>query len=112
MNSSILLERFGINPINFKGRELELIKNDNDEYVYYCEESTEKIPCPICNGTHIVIHDYYKRIIHVSTNMYQTDEIIVKRVRFKCKKCNKTFTREIEGIDNKEQISHNTKRLM
>ena len=44
--------------------------------------------------------------------MYQTDEIIVKRVRFMCKDCNKTFTREIEVIVNKEQISHNTKRLM
>ena len=105
MNSSILLHRLGMNPENFKEKDVEMVRNGDNDFVYYVEEDTTKPECPFCHQKEkVIIHDYYNKMINISLNMHISEHLLIKRVRFKCKQCNKSFTNKIDGIDQKKTI--------
>ena len=68
MNSSTITSMFGINPNNFKPTDINPICSDVG-FVYYLEQSTDKIPCPFCNSSNnVTIKGYYFKNINNSCN--------------------------------------------
>lgn len=109
MNYNTFLIRFGIEPDNFKPIESIPIKTDTG-YSYYLEQRTDiNRICPNCNSKNVVIHQYDVVKLNITTNENVTDELIIKKVRFRCKKCNSTFTNEIEGVDRYSKITNYVK---
>lgn len=109
MNYNTFLIRYGIDPKCFKNKELFPIKTDTG-YLYYLEQETEIVrKCPKCNRTDLHIKAYYKSKMNITINANETDTLLIKRVRFQCNKCGKSFTPKIEGITPYSNISDKTK---
>ena len=105
MNYNTFLIRYGIDPKCFKNKELFPIKTDTG-YLYYLEQETEIVRrCPKCNRTDLHIKAYYKSKMNITINANETDTLLIKRVRFQCNKCGKSFSPKIEGITPYSNIS-------
>ena len=75
------------------------------------KSSKNKVRCPICNQFTSTIHDYLKpsKILYLDVVGEKT-YLIVNRRRFKCRRCNKSFTENI-GLANKNgRISSKVKQ--
>ena len=112
MNSSTITSMFGINPNNFKPTDIDPICSDVG-FVYYLEQSTDKIPCPFCNSSNnVTIKGYYFKNINCSINEHKKDVLRIKMVRFNCSNCNKTFNKAIQGVQKYGCISNYVKKLI
>lgn len=112
MNYNTFLLRFGIDPKCFKNKETIPIKTETG-FLYYLEQETSTIrKCPNCNRHDLHIKGYYNCKMNLTINSNETDTLIIKRVRFQCNKCGKTYSPKIEGINPYTSISEKTKSNM
>ena len=111
MNSTTFLIRFGISPDGFELNNFEPIKTDKG-FLYYIEQSKKHIDCPYCNCKNVFIKGYYYRTINCSGNEIINESIKIKKVRFQCRSCNKTFSPTIKGIDPYNSISNFNKNVI
>ena len=112
MNFNTFLYRFGFDPEDFVNEESEPIKTDNG-FIYEVRQRTDrKRECPHCRSNDCVIKDYY----YTETNCSETDQIKdilrIKRVRFKCRKCGKTFSLKITNLASYSRISGQTVKMI
>ncbi|MCF0117336.1 MAG: ISL3 family transposase [Bacilli bacterium] len=111
MDFNTLLLRLGINPNNFTNKDNEPIPIANG-FLYDVEQSKEDRSCPYCRSQNSVIYGYY----YTETNCSESENIIdilrIKRVRFLCKECGKTFSPKIEGIARYATISNQVERFI
>lgn len=111
MDFNILLKRFGISSENFVNKLNEPIPIQGG-FLYDVEQRTDIRNCPHCHHNDAHIIGYY----FTNTNCSETDNfkdiLRVKRVRFRCKKCGKTFSPKIKGIERYSIISEQTKRFI
>lgn len=105
MHFHTFLFRFGLNPDDFEFFTSEPIKSDTG-FIYYLDQNRSKIPCPFCNSNDVNIKGYYKKDINCSDSFHVTDIIKVNMIRFKCKCCNKTFNKPLQGIKKYANISN------
>ena len=91
------------------------IKNEegkNNKYVYV-KSNKKKARCPWCNNFSSKVHDYLKPMkITYLKNSGENTYLIVRKRRFKCKKCNKSFTEDLGLNGSKSSISNKTKQLI
>ncbi len=104
MNFNTILNRMGINPDNFINADNKEIRTSNG-FIYQVIQRTDRRECPYCNSTHVVINDYDFVEINCSCSEYLEEVLRIKKVRFKCRNCNRTFTPPIEGIERYSKIS-------
>lgn len=79
MNYNTFLIRYGIEPDNFKNKELIPQKTDTG-YMYYLEQETNiERKCPNCNSTNVCIKDYDKVKINITVNEHITDTLLIKK---------------------------------
>ena len=111
MNFNTILYRLGIDPDNFINADNEPIKTD-DGFIYEVRQRTDQRTCPYCGHTKSIINDYD----HVDINCSETDHIKdilrIKKVRFKCKGCGRTFTPPIRGIEPYSKTSSQTLQMI
>jgi len=104
-NYNIFLIRFGLNPNNFKQQEVNPIKTDTG-YLYYLEQSKSQVECPFCQRAKLYVKGYYETKINVTINSNETDILLIKRIRYTCRYCNKSFSPKLERIDPYSNISN------
>ncbi len=104
MNNNTLLLKLGIDPNNFKNTIVDPIKTD-DGFIYELQEKKDNRICPYCNSSKCYIKEYYFTNIKISNDTNIKEILRIKRVRFKCKECHKTFTNKIQGIKPNNHIS-------
>ena len=111
MNLNMILIRLGIDPDNFTVQEQEPIKT-RDGFVYEVTQDTGNRKCPHCGnpGTHI--HGHYYAEIDCSETDQIKDIVRIKKSRFKCLKCGKTFTLPIKGISPYSKSSEQKLRMI
>lgn len=111
MNFNTILYRLGIAPDNFLNADNEPIKT-GDGFIYEVRQRTDQRTCPFCERTDTTINDYD----YVEINCSETDQIKdilrIKKVRFKCKGCGKTFTPPIKGVDSYAKTSSQTLQMI
>lgn len=107
MDFNIILERFGFDSSNFVNKSINIIKFDEGIIYEVLEEYKAKI-CPFCNNTKLFIHDYKWININLTTTLNFKEILRIKRIRYKCPKCNKTHTFDLEGIKRNKSISRFT----
>ena len=111
MDFNTLLLRLGISPTNFTNKENAPIQTQNG-FIYEVEQSKEERTCPFCGCNHSRILGYYFIETNCSESENITDILRIKRVRFKCENCGKTFTPKIEGIDRYATISNQVQQFI
>ena len=107
MDFNIILERFGFDSSNFVNKSINTIKFDEGIIYEVLEEYKAKI-CPFCNNKKLFIHDYKWININLTTTLNFKEILRIKRIRYKCPKCNKTHTFDLEGIKRNKSISRFT----
>lgn len=98
MDFNTLLLRLGISPDNFINKDNEPIPTTNG-FIYDLEQSKDDRTCPHCYSSNVRITGYYYTETNCSESENITDILRIKRVRFRCKECGKTFSPSIKGIE-------------
>ena len=104
MNFNTLLEVFGFTPDDFIDLPIQSDELDDISSFRIIQKATIK-NCIHCNSTSIVIKDYYDTYIRTTTNVNNPSRLVIRRVRMKCKDCNKTFSHPLNGYSNKHRIT-------
>ncbi|MCR5299396.1 MAG: ISL3 family transposase [Erysipelotrichaceae bacterium] len=112
MNFNTFLYRFGFDPEDFVNEESEPIRTENG-FIYEVRQRTDgRRECPYCQSSDCVIKDYY----YTETNCSETDQIKdvlrIRRVRFKCRRCLKTFSLKIRNLSSHSRISGQTMNMI
>ena len=111
MDYNTLLLRLGISPDNFINKEGSVIPINNGLLYDVEQETTERI-CPFCHSTSTRITGYYYTETNCSESENYKDILRIKRVRFRCKKCNKTFSPKIRGIERYATVSKQVEQFI
>jgi len=111
MDFNILLLRLGISPDNFINKDNEPIPIEGG-FIYDVEQEVTNRKCPYCHNQNAVIIGYYYTETKCSESDNFVDILRIKRVRFKCKKCGKTFSPPITGIDRYSTISKQVEQFI
>ena len=104
MDFNTLLIRFGLDADNFINRPINIIDINNGQ-IYEIEEKYRSHICPKCNHPRLLIHDYSWTKIKLSTTIGFKETLRIRRIRYKCPKCGKTHTLELQGIERNKSIS-------
>lgn len=107
MNFNTILFRLGLDPNDFINEDDEPIKT-KEGFIYEVKQRTDLRCCPCCKGNNVIINDYNYVEINCSETDHIKDTLRIKKVRFKCKNCNKTFTPSLRGIERYSKISNQT----
>jgi len=112
MNYNTIVIMFGLNPNNFKPTISNFIEVDNCT-IFAIEQRTDiKRTCPFCNSSKLVIKDYDIVTYNSTTNPEQKIKLRIKKVRYKCKECFKTFTPKLDNIDVNSHIPNHIKEII
>ena len=105
MDFNTTLIRFGLESSNFVNKPVNIVQTDVG-YIYEVEEECKKRICPLCNHQYMFIHGYKWITIKLSTTLGIKEILRIKRIRYKCSKCGKTYTFELQGIERNKTISN------
>ena len=111
MDFNTFLTRLGIDPDSFKNMKTDPLKTDKG-YIFYAEQKSDERVCPYCHSKHVEIKGYHHIHINCSDNENIQDILRVKKVRFICLDCYKTFTPPLKGIARRGRVSDLTKQLI
>ena len=112
MYLNTFLVMFGLNPDDFINELVEPFTSDDGSTIYNLRQRIDKRICPECGCIDALIKDYYYTNTRFTTNDGLVIIIRIKRVRFKCKTCGKTFTIPITGIERYGKISKQARQLI
>lgn len=107
MNFNTLLFRLGIDPSNFINEDDEPIRT-KDGFIYEVRQKADIRRCPYCDSGNVTIKGYFTTEINCSETDHIKDILRIRKVRFKCKYCNKSFTPHIDGIERYSKLSNQT----
>ena len=111
MNFNTILYRLGMDPSNFINEYNEPIKIP-DGFIYEVRQRTDVRVCPYCGCVEASINDHDIVEINCSETDQIKDILRIKKVRFKCKGCNKTYTPAIAGIGRYSKTSNQTLNMI
>lgn len=111
MDFNTFLLRLGLEPNNFTNKPIEPIRFE-DGFVFETEQIIEERKCPHCSSSNVYINDYRYVEYRCTENQNITDILRVKKPRFKCQECGKTFTKPLEGINPNSSITNQVKQFI
>ena len=89
--------------------------NENGKLIkyVYIKKNRKKVRCPKCNNFTHRIHDYLKpsKVTYLNNSGIET-YLIVRKRRFECEYCNKSFTEELNLTVKRGSISYASKQLI
>ena len=111
MDFNTFLIRLGIDSESFVNKAFEPIRT-NEGFIYEVEQRKDERTCPYCHSEHTIIKDHYFAEINCSETDQIKDILRIRKVRFKCKNCGKTFSPEIRGIERYSKTSAQTVEMI
>ena len=79
------------NLLNLKELNIKSIKNLKDKVEIFAELPISEQVCPYCDASTSKIHDYYTQPIKDIPVQFKPTTIFLKKARYECKNCGKTF---------------------
>lgn len=104
MDFNTFLNRFGISSENFVNKENEPIPFSGG-YIYEVEQRRDIHVCPECGSTHAHVMGSFYTEVNCSQNEHIKDVLRIKKIRFRCADCGKTYVNKIKGIEPKTTIT-------
>lgn len=94
------------NLLNLKGVKIKNIKNLDKEVFIYIETEHHKCTCPHCGTSTSKIKDYYIQKITDAPIQFKKTTLILKKIRYVCKNCNKTFYENLDFIPKNHRTTN------
>jgi transposase len=107
MDFNTFLLRLGIDSENFENKAYEPVKTP-EGFIYEVQQRKDIRTCPYCHNDHCEINGYYYTEVNCSETDQIKDILRIRKVRFRCKDCGKTFSPEIRGIERYSKTSSQT----
>jgi transposase len=104
MDFNTLLLRLGIDPGNFVNRDSEPIR-EGDAFIYSVEQRTDLRECPRCHARNAEAHAHYYAEVECSETDFVRDVLRIRKTRFLCKSCGRTFTMPVSGVARYATVS-------
>lgn len=111
MNFNTLLLRLGFRPDDFLDAPIDPIPFEGG-FIFEAELKAENRQCPKCKSGNTHIHGYIFVEYNCSENNNIKDILRIKKPRYLCLKCHKTYTPDVQGIRFKRSVSSLTERLL
>ena len=111
MNFNTILYRFGLEPSNFENRIIEPISTESG-FLYELFQADNDRTCPYCGNKENYKHNYFYTETSCCTNDQLKETLRIRKIRYKCRKCGKTFTNPIAGIDSHDTITRQVKEMI
>ncbi len=111
MDFNTLLLRLGLNPENFVNRLNEPIKTETG-FIYEVDQKVTISNCPYCRHDKLYNNGYFSTKKNCNSSNHLTDTLYIRRVRLKCRKCLKTFSPPLKGLEPYTKISNQTLQLI
>lgn len=111
MNFNTFLLTLGLNPDDFVDKLIDPIPY-KDGFIYELEQKDDDRICPYCNSSNIYKKEFMDVVVRSNHNNQDIDYIRIRKIRYRCNDCNKTFTKKLKGIDAYNKIDGKTKRLI
>ena len=111
MDFNTLLNRFGISSENFINQENEPIPF-KEGFIYEVEQRHDNHVCPNCGSTHSRITGYFYTETKCTQNENIKDILRIKKVRFRCMDCGRTYSNKIQGITSRSSISNQVSQFI
>ena len=112
MYLNTFLYQFGLDPDNFVNELVEPIESETETIIYNLRQRIDERTCPECGCLNTEINNYYWTETNFTTNEGRPILIRIKKVRFKCQACGKTFTPKIKGIERYSKTSKQVETLI
>ena len=112
MYLNTFLYMFGLDPDNFVNELVEPFESDDGAIIYNLRQRTDIGICKACQVFDAEINNYSWTETNFTTNEGRPVILRIKKVRFKCKICGKTFTPKLIGIDRYAKIGKQVKTLI
>ena len=114
MNYNTFLSMFGLDSNNFKPISADPFYSEDDNSLTFIVEQRDDVGriCPHCNSSNVIIKDHDDVVQNITTNSNQKIELLIHKVRFKCKECKRTFTPALKNISSHSNISNHVKKLI
>ena len=104
MDFNTFFLRFGLDNSNFVNKSVEMVETQTG-FIYEVEEEYKQRICPFCNHEFLHIHSYKWINQKLSTTIGVKETLRIKRIRYKCPKCGRTHTFNLEGVSRGNVIS-------
>lgn len=104
MDFNILFLRFGLDSSCFVNKEVTAIET-SEGIIYEVNEAYKERICPFCNHFKLFVHDYNWVEIKLSSTIKLTEILRIKRIRYRCPKCGKTHTFDLQGLFRNKTLS-------
>lgn len=111
MNFNTILYRFGLDPNDFDNKLIEPIKSENG-FIYELWQKDKNRKCPYCGNDNNYKHNYFYTETSCCINEQLKEILRIRKIRYKCRKCGKTFTNSINGIDTRDTITKQVKDMI
>ena len=97
------------NLLNLKGVFIKKVENSENNISIYVETEHKTQICPHCRALTSKIKDYHTQVVKDVPIQFKNTTLIVKKRRYQCKSCRKTF---YERIDFLPKYYRTTNRLL
>jgi transposase len=104
MDFNTLLLRLGMDPGNFENRDSDPIR-EGDTFIYEAVQRSDSRIYPHCHSGDAEIHGHYVAEVECSETDFVRDVLRIRKPRFLCKSCGRTFTMPISGVARCATIS-------
>ena len=111
MNFNTLLLRLGFKPDDFLDVPVDPIPFEGG-FVFEAELKTENRQCPNCKSCNAHIHGYSYVEYNCSENDNIKDILRIKKPRYLCLKCHKTYTPDVQGMRYRRSTSSLTEQII
>lgn len=111
MHFNTFLLRFGLNPEDFVDKPVEPIPFDKG-FIYELEQKDSDRECPYCHSQKVYKKEYKNVVVRNNDAINQIEFLRIRKIRYKCENCGKTFTKKLSGIDAYNKIDERTKLLI
>lgn len=105
---NMTLELYGLNCKDIDEYSLQPIDKKHGHWQLNVRLKAEYSPCPVCRQENPRIFGYYTSVVKVNLMEHITMEICVKRRRYRCRCCHKTWTENNPFVFKGQQISYGT----
>ena len=111
MHFNTFLLRFGLNPEDFVDKPIDPIPFE-DGFIYELEQADGLRVCPNCGSTNCYIKEHKNVIVRNNETIHKNEILKIRKIRYACNDCKKTFTKPLKGIQKYNEISDQTKRAI
>lgn len=111
MDFNILLLRLGMNSEDFVNK-LNVFDYDDGTFIYTVEQRQDIHVCPHCGSDEARVKDHDTVQINATESDYRREVVRIRKVRFMCMSCGRTYTPEIRGIDRYHKTTSMVRRMV